>query len=70
MYLASAATDSTSLKINAQHLKVVMYMQRSNRVCTIYILDHIYQPLRLGRIWHKVIVKRSLTGLNIDFSFY
>ena len=30
---------------------------------------HIYQPLRSGRIWHKVIFKRSLTGLNSEFSF-
>ena len=28
------------------------------------------QPLRSGRIWHKVnFLKRSLTGLNSDFSF-
>ena len=32
--------------------------------------DHtIYQPLRSGRIWHKVNFKRSLTGLNPEFSF-
>ena len=32
--------------------------------------DHIYQPLRSGRIWHKVkFFKRSLTGLNSEFSF-
>ena len=31
--------------------------------------NHIYQPLRSGRIWHKVIFKRSLTGLNSEFSF-
>ena len=32
--------------------------------------NHIYQPLRLGRIWHKVnFFKRSLTGLNSEFSF-
>ena len=31
---------------------------------------HIYQPLRSGRIWHKVNgFKRSLTGLNSEFSF-
>ena len=30
----------------------------------------IYQPLRSGRIWHKVnFFKRSLTGLNSEFSF-
>ena len=29
----------------------------------------IYQPLRSGRIWHKVNFKRSLTGLNSEFSF-
>ena len=28
------------------------------------------QPLRSGRIWHKVnFLKRSLTGLNSEFSF-
>ena len=28
------------------------------------------QPLRSGRIWHKVIFfKQSLTGLNSEFSF-
>ena len=31
--------------------------------------DSIYQPLCSGRIWHKVIFKRSLTGLNSEFSF-
>ena len=31
--------------------------------------DPIYQPVRSGRIWHKVIFKRSLTGLNSEFSF-
>ena len=34
--------------------------------------SYIYQPLRLGRIWHKVnffFFKRSLTGLNSEFSF-
>ena len=31
---------------------------------------HIYQPLHSGRIWHKVnFFKRSLTGLNSEFSF-
>ena len=31
---------------------------------------HIYQPIRSGRIWHKVnFFKRSLTGLNSEFSF-
>ena len=30
--------------------------------------DPIYQPLRSGRIWH-LIFKRSLTGLNSEFSF-
>ena len=30
---------------------------------------HIYQPLRSSRIWHKVNFKRSLTGLNSEFSF-
>ena len=30
----------------------------------------IYQPLRSGWIWHKVnFFKRSLTGLNSEFSF-
>ena len=29
----------------------------------------IYQPLRSGRIWHKVNFKRSLTCLNSEFSF-
>ena len=32
----------------------------------IYIFT---QPLRSGRIWHKVNFMRSLTGLNSDFSF-
>ena len=31
--------------------------------------DPIYQPLRSGRIWHKVNFKRSLTGFNSEFSF-
>ena len=32
--------------------------------------DTIYQPLRSGRIWHRVnFLKRSLTGLNSEFSF-
>ena len=32
-------------------------------------INHIYQPLRSGMIWHKVIFKRSLTGLKSEFSF-
>ena len=33
-------------------------------------IDYIYQPLRSGRMWHKVnFFKRSLTGLNSEFSF-
>ena len=35
----------------------------------VITLNHIYQPLRSGRIWHKVNLKRSLTGLNSEFSF-
>ena len=35
----------------------------------LVIYNHIYQPLRSGRIWHKVIFKQSLTGLNSEFSF-
>ena len=31
--------------------------------------NHFYQPLRLDRIWHKSIFKRSLAGLNSEFSF-
>ena len=32
--------------------------------------NHIYQPLRSARIWHKVnFFKRSLTGLDSEFSF-
>ena len=31
--------------------------------------NHIYQPLRSGKIWHKVNFKQSLTGLNSEFSF-
>ena len=30
---------------------------------------YIYQPLRSGWIWHKVNFKRSLAGLNSEFSF-
>ena len=30
---------------------------------------HIYQPLCSGRIWHRSLFKRSLTGLNSEFSF-
>ena len=31
---------------------------------------YIYQPLRSGRIWHKVNdFKQSLTGLNSEFYF-
>ena len=30
---------------------------------------YIYQPLRSGRIWHKVNSKWSLTGLNSEFSY-
>ena len=38
-------------------------------ICAGVIYYPIYQPLRSGRIWHKVIFKRSLTGLNSEFSF-
>ena len=34
------------------------------------LYHHIYQLLRSGKIWHKVnFFKRSLTGLNSEFSF-
>ena len=36
----------------------------------VICVSHIYQPLRLGRIWHKVnFFKQSLTGLNSELSF-
>ena len=35
----------------------------------IIIIVIIYQPLRLGRLWHKVNYYRSLTVLNSEFSF-
>ena len=39
-------------------------------VKTFLFQAHIYQPLRSGRIWHQVnFFKRSLTGLNTEFSF-
>ena len=35
-----------------------------------FIIFIFTQPLRSGRIWHKVnFFKRSLTGLNSEFSF-
>ena len=40
--------------------------KKKNRPQSVY---HIYQPLRSGRIWHKVIFKQRLTGLNSEFSF-
>ena len=40
-----------------------------NLVSMSFSVDTIYQPLRSGRIWHKVNFKRSLTGLNSEFSF-
>ena len=42
---------------------------RSSVPSTENDINHIYQPLRLGRIWHKVNFKRSLTCLNSEFSF-
>ena len=38
-------------------------------ICAINIYIYIYQSLRSGRILHKVNFKRSLTGLNSEFSF-
>ena len=39
-------------------------------ICEVTLLYyHIYQPLRSGRIWQRSIFKRSLTGLNSEFSF-
>ena len=51
-----------------------------NQICDIRILYNLVhlidvlviftQPLRSGRIWHKINdLKRSLTGLNSEFSF-
>ena len=31
--------------------------------------SYLPKPLRSGGMWHKVIFKRSLTGLNSEFSF-
>ena len=38
-------------------------------IINIFLLSFIIstQPLRSGRIWHKVIFKRCLTGLNSEF---
>ena len=45
-----------------------MFVLVSTFIFILYIC--IYQPLRTGRIWHKVnFFKRSLTGLNSKFSF-
>ena len=43
--------------------------QTSSVDITFLQIYHIYQPLRSGSIWHKVSFKRSLTGLNSEFSF-
>ena len=41
----------------------------SNKILFISGLLHIYQPVRSGRIWHKVSFKRSLTCLKSEFFF-
>ena len=40
-------------------------------ICTNDLLNTLFtQPLPSGRIWHMVnFFKRSLTGLNSEFSF-
>ena len=53
-----------------QYFKLTIYchfivgFQRQFTIFTIFT-----QPLHSGRIWHKVIFKRSLTGLNSEHSF-
>ena len=50
--------------------KDIDYNVMSQKIIYIVVsIYHIYQPLHSGRIWHKVICKQSLTGLNSDFSF-
>ena len=46
-------------------LRMFVVSEYRNSPLTIFT-----QPLRSGRIWHKVnIFKRSSTGLNSEFSF-
>ena len=46
---------------------VERYIQNVRFKCRMILFT---QPLRSGRIWHKVnFFKRSLTGLNSEFSF-
>ena len=36
----------------------------------LFKCNPLYQPFRSGKIWHKVnFFKRSLIGLNSEFSF-
>ena len=54
----------------ARELKKLWNMKVMTVPIVIGVLGYIYQPLRSGRIWHKVnFFKRSLTGLKSEFSF-
>ena len=50
-----------------------LYSVDSNKLDSLsllFLFTIFTQPLRSGRIWHKVnFFKRSLTGLNSEFSF-
>ena len=48
-------------------LDIKYFWNKSSKIRIL--LYHIYQPFRSGSIWHKVIFKRSLTGLKSEFSF-
>ena len=58
------------LQTNGRYWKNPKIFLISNPFTTILLSFTLFtQPLHSGRIWHKVIFKRCLTGLNSEFSF-
>ena len=65
-----ASFPSCYSRLKRPILSIKNIMRETGVVDYYPIYQPIYQPLRSGRIWHKVnLFKRSLKGLNSEFSF-
>ena len=55
--------------VDVKGLVITKKKKKKKKFIRLFVAIYpIYQPLRSGRIWHKVNFKRSLTGFNSEFS--
>ena len=70
IHLGKLCTPLSSQLWVKQYQEWLWHLVTQEDLYAIKQTNHIYQPLHSGRIWHKVnLFKRSLTGLNSEFSF-